>query len=211
MIMCVTIADIYLALGAKASESGRFISTKRVDSICLSWGHGRALFPVAYCMVLGGYNQSLRLQRTQPIPSSVSLLRELAPLPSHPCTCGVSPSLDSLRAEASGLPPQRPHTCPLLTQTQISCRVFAEEWDGQCHYQEQTDSVLLCCSWRSSRFCVRYELSFQHSGPDLWGISEMGVCSLSCFVPFLSLKWVTAFIYLFVLSIFWSIVDLKYC
>lgn len=149
MIMCVIIADIYLVLCANASESGRFISTKRVNSICLSWGHGRSLFPVAYCLVLSGYNQSLRLQRTQPIPSSMSLLRELAPFPSHPCTCRVSPSLDGLRAEASGLPPQPPHTCTLLTQTQISCRVFEEDWDGQCHCQKQTDSVLLCCTWRS--------------------------------------------------------------
>lgn len=207
MIMCVIIADIYLVPCAKASESGRFISTKRVNSVCLFWGHGRALFLVAYCLVLSGYNQSLRLQRTQPIPLSMSLLRELAPLPSHLCPCGVSPSLDSLREEVSGLFLQPPHTFSLLTQTQISWRVFEGEWDGQCHYQEQTDSVLLCCTWRSFPLLCQVWAEL----PALWARSlgdqrdqsvvSVLLCSFSffkvdhcfylfvCFINFLKYNW----------------------
>lgn len=210
MIMCVIIADIYLVPCAKASENGRFISTECVNSVCLSWGHGRALFPVAYCLVLSGHNQSLRLQRTQPIPSSMSLLRELAPLPSHPCTCGVGPSLDSLREEASGLSPQPPHTFPLLTQTQISCRVFEGEWDGQCHYQEQTDSVLLCCTWRSFLLlCQVWAELPAHWARSLGDQRDGSVVSvLLCSFSFFK---VDHCFYLFVLLIFWSIIDLKYC
>lgn len=59
--MCVIIADIYLVLCAKETESGRFISAKRVNAVCLSQGRRRAPFPVAYCLVLSGYNWSLRL------------------------------------------------------------------------------------------------------------------------------------------------------
>ena len=206
MIMCVIIADIYLVPCAKASENGRFISTKRVNSVCFSWGHGRAVFPVAYCLVLSGHNQSLRLQRTQPIPSSMSLLRELAPLPSHPCTCGVSPSLDSLREEASGLSPNLLEPFPFSPKLRSAVGCLKES--GMVNVTTRNKQILSCCAvpGGASRFCVRYELSFQHTEPDLWGISEMGVWSLFGFVPFLSLKWITAFIYLFILLIFWSII-----
>lgn len=106
--MCMITADIYIALCSRASESASFISTKRVNNVCLSPRAWQSSFPVACCLVFSGYNCSLRLQRTQPIPSSLSLLRTCV-LP-FPCTCGASLSLSGLREDTSGLSPSILHT-----------------------------------------------------------------------------------------------------
>lgn len=80
------IADIYLVLCAKQMKAAGLFLQNVLTLFVFPWGHGKAPFPVACCLVFSGSNWSLRLQKTQPIPWSISLLRELAPLSAPPLT-----------------------------------------------------------------------------------------------------------------------------
>lgn len=175
--MCMVIADINLAICAKASEGARLISTKHVSTLCLSWGHGKAPFPVACCLVFSGCHWGLRLQRTQPILPSMSLLRELGRESSPVLHLGSQPVFIGAQSSSFGTLSSAAHSFfSLLTQTRISCRVFAAEClESPRLYQKQRDSVS-CCTWRTIQLLyLGYEPVFQNNT----GFWE---CFLFCFI-----------------------------
>lgn len=144
----------------------------------------QALFLVAYCLVLSAGQPEPKVTEDTANSLSMSLLRELAP--SLPLCAPVSQPIFRQSQRRGFWTFLQPRTFPLLTQIQISWRAFeGEGWSMSLPEQ----MILSYCAvpGGASCFCVRYELSFQHSEPDLWGDQrdrECGLC-LALFLFFL--------------------------
>lgn len=134
--MYMIIADICLVVCTKTRESGRFIRTKSKDtsssSFLRAWQNS---FLVADFQWLSSI---LRLQRTQPVPSSLSLLWELACFLFHsfPATCLYrhpgKKFLDYCQQLLTSFPPH-PNSDQLLDIWGIKT---VWEWEGWCVHQK---------------------------------------------------------------------------
>lgn len=138
------------------SESGRFISTKRVSSVCLSRGHGRDPFPMAYCLALVAITGDKVTKDTS--------------LTSEPAQRACSPPQLPLHlwSELVFIDAERK-----LTHVQISCGVSEGEREDDCLYQEQRFCpVVLFLENRPHLLCLGYEPIFQNSKIGLWEVSK---------------------------------------
>ena len=185
--MRMIIADIYLALCPRASESTRFISIQRANTV---FPEGMAKLPslwlAAWFLVL-----YLEHEVTKDKANSLkSLLRHLLPsLTLHPWV--ESACLDRVLEKTLGfhtLPfnPSHPLSPPHSNPDQLR-RASERVSESPCLYQEQSDSVLLLCTWKTDRpLCLGPELIFQDSETgSVPARQECGFC-LTLFLHFIN-------------------------
>lgn len=195
--ICMIIADIYWVSSVwqgKWKQPAHFYTS--VNAVCLSPGHDTFSFTVARCLVFSSYNQSLRLQRTQPVPSCMSLLQQL---PSHQLAFCLHPTPTHMESALAytgsqtklciSSPNLSPYF-PLLTWTQISCRVFEEmrlcrrlgtvgnstrdkKVRSYCDVRGKPSSV---CVWGPRRSSETLRLAWEVSKKGLWALLIYFIC-----------------------------------